>query len=224
MAEQLRRSIEGMGGHLDELEPQMIAPPHTTCETHIPWGEKYKAGWGAEISGNFWWGAIGLAFTTGDEAQISKVTKWVDEVLANARPDGYLGTYTETDDMYDDYNGWGNALGMLALLAFYDATGREDVFDAVYRCMLWFCDKWAGDQKTRYASTTLMEPMLYCYEKTGDRRLLDFCYDFYDFLERNDLFDLAMSKLLSDELHYTSNHASAIVQDIDHPALIYALY
>ncbi len=222
MAEQLRRNIEGMGGHLDELEPRMIATPYTTRETHEPWGEDCKAGWGAEISGNFWWGEIELAFTTGNEKLIAKVTKWVDEVLANARPDGYLGTYTEKDNMFDDYNGWGNALGMLALLAFYDATGREDVFEAVYRCMLWFCENWAGDRKTRYASTTLIEPMMICYEKTQDKRLLDFCHDFYDFLERNDLFDLSLSKLLSDELHYASNHASAIVQDLDHPALIYA--
>ncbi len=222
MAEQLRRNMEGMGGHLDELEPRMIATPYTTRETHEPWGEDCKAGWGAEISGNFWWGEIGLAFTTGDEALIAKVTKWVDEVLVNARPDGYLGTYTEHDNLFDDYNGWGNALGMLALLAFYDATGREDVFEAVYKCMLWFCENWAGDRKTRYASTTLIEPMMICYEKTGDRRLLDFCYDFYDFLDRNDLFDLSLKALLSDELHYASNHASAIVQDLDHPALMYA--
>ena len=36
--EQLRRNIEGMGGHLDELEPGMIATPYTMRETYEGWG------------------------------------------------------------------------------------------------------------------------------------------------------------------------------------------
>ncbi len=222
LAEQLRRNIEGLGGHLDELEPAMIATPYTTRETHKPWGKAAQAGWGAEISGNYWTGLISLAFGTGDASMIAKVDKWVTDVLKNRREDGYLGTYTDEDDLFDDYNAWGNALGMNALLSYAEATGREDVFDAVYKCMLWFCENWAGDKKTRYAGITIVKPMVTCYLKTGDVRLLDFCHDYFDFLERNDLFDISLSAMLSPELHYASQHGSACVQDMDHPALLYA--
>ena len=136
--EQLRRNIDGMGGHLDELEPNMIGTPYTTRETYLGWSEDVCAGWGAEISGNYWWGLIELAFTSGNPKMIEKAHKWVKDVLKNQREDGYLGTYRDGDNFFDDYNAWGTSCGMNALLAYYDATDSQEVLDAVYRCMLWF--------------------------------------------------------------------------------------
>ena len=49
LREQLSRSRDGMGGHLDELEPQMIATPYTTREIYKGWG-KSTLGWGGEVS------------------------------------------------------------------------------------------------------------------------------------------------------------------------------
>lgn len=222
LKEQFVRNINGMGGHLDELEPHMIGTPYTTRETYEGWGKERKAGWGAEISGNYWTGLIQLAFTSGDPNMIAKADAWVEAVLKNQRPDGYLGTYTEEDDWFDDYNAWGTAFGMKALLAYYDATGREDVFQAVYRCMLWFCENWAGDRKTRYVGIAIIETMLTCYELTADQRLLDFCIDYYDYLDRNDLFGNSVRAKLSPELHYGTNHGAGYVNGLDHPALVYS--
>ncbi len=109
MKEQLRRMIDGMGGHLDELEPGMIGTPYTTRESYEGWGKARRAGWGAEISGNYWWGLIELAYTSGDAAMIAKAERWVEAVLRNQREDGYLGTYTGEDDFFDDYNAWGTS-------------------------------------------------------------------------------------------------------------------
>lgn len=211
-----------MGGHLDELEPGMIATPYTTRETYEGWGKEKCAGWGAEISGNYWTGLIKLAFTSGDTDMIRKAEKWVEEVIANRCEDGYLGTYREGDDFFDDYNAWGTSRGMEALLAYYDATGREDILEAVHSCMLWFCRNWTGDKKTRYAGIAIVETMTKTYKLTGDKKLLDFCYDYFDFMERNDLFDLSLSAMLSPEQHYMSNHGAGYAQLIGRPALIYA--
>ncbi len=221
-AEQLRRNIDGMGGHLDELEPGMIGTPYTTRETYEGWGKERCAGWGAEISGNYWWGLIELAFTSGDPKMIEKAENWVNTVLANQREDGYLGTYRDGDDFFDDYNAWGSSCGMNALLAYYDATGRQDVLEAVHRCMLWFCRNWAGDRKTRYAGMTIVECMAKVYLLTEDSALLDFCYEYFDFMERNDLFDASLSAMLSPEVHYNSTHGSLYANQIDRPALVYA--
>jgi len=76
-----------------------------------------------------------LAFTLDDAALKEKARKWVDGALKNARPDGYLGTYTDSDNLYDDYNAWGTSCGLHALMAYYEATGREDVLEAVHRCL-----------------------------------------------------------------------------------------
>lgn len=46
---QLERSKAGMGGHLDELEPDMIAKPYVD-RTHK---SKVSAGWSGEISGTY---------------------------------------------------------------------------------------------------------------------------------------------------------------------------
>ena len=55
LREQLERNRDGMGGHLGDLEPQMVWDPYTTKKTDDKWG-LVKTGWGAEISGNYWFG------------------------------------------------------------------------------------------------------------------------------------------------------------------------
>jgi hypothetical protein len=100
-------------------------------------------------------------------------------MMKKQRPDGYLGTYYEEDaSIYEDYNAWGTACAMRGLIAFYEATGRTDVLNAVYRCMLWFCENWTGEKKTSYSGPFIMEPMVFCYYHTGDERLIRFCEDY----------------------------------------------
>ena len=55
LREQLLRSKDGMGGHLDELEPAMLLDPYLRHSSDSAWGSDIQAGWGAEISGNFWY-------------------------------------------------------------------------------------------------------------------------------------------------------------------------
>lgn len=136
LREQLIRNKAGMGGCLDALEPRMIATPYTTREPEPGWAEKERAGWGAEISGNYWGGLIGLAFALDDAELKAKAEGWVNAVLANQGDDGYLGAYTEDDNRFDDFNAAGTNRGMQALLTYYEATGRQEVLEAVQRCML----------------------------------------------------------------------------------------
>ena len=157
LLDQLLRAKDGMTGHLYEREPEMIDDPFQRKSTVPGWEDGNQEGWGGEISANFWAGYIGSAFVLGDEDMIRRATEWVDGALKNQLPDGYLGTYRyESSDIYDDYNAWSCARAARAFLAFYEATGRQDVFEAIRRAMLWFCDKWAGDQKTAYAGVSLV--------------------------------------------------------------------
>ncbi len=224
LKDQLLRSKEGMGGHLYELEPEMIADPFVSKSYVKRWGDGDQSGWGAEISGNYWTGYIQMAFTLNDPELIARATQWVDDMLKNQREDGYLGTYYEPDaKIYEDYNAWGTFCGMRGLLAFYEATGREDVFDAVYRCMLWFCDTWTGNKKTSYEGPSLIEIMVFCYYRTGDERLIRFCEEYEEFLcNTKTAFKVSYKSFLYDKLEFNSNHTAGYGIQIRQPALLYS--
>lgn len=223
LREQLIRSKNGMGGHLPEIEPGMIADPYLRKTIVKQWDGGEISGWGAEISGNYYAGLIQLAFTLDDEDLKKQAENWVNAVLKTQRPDGYLGTYREPDaKIYEDYNAWGNACGMRALLFYYEATGRQDVFDAAYRSMLWFCSAWAGNRKTCYAGALITEPMLYCYRLTEDKRLLDFAIEYADYLCEHTIFSNSYRDFLSPKLKYNANHTAAYAVAVRLPALLYA--
>jgi len=219
LREQLVRNRDGLGGHMDELEPQMMGTPYTTRESYKGWG-KSTPGWGAEISGNYWQGLVALAWTLDDPALKAKAARWVEGVMKNAEPSGYLGTYKPTDDRHEDYNA-SNTCGYLALLDFADATGRADVFEAVHKALLWFCENWAGDRKTRYGGLQLTAPMLRVYARTHDKRLLDFTLDYQRFLEQKDLFQSSARAFGGPDFEYNANHAVAYANRFSLPALIF---
>ena len=105
LREQLLRSKAGMGGHLDELEPDLIGTPFVNYSSfkRMPFQTEdadptFAAGWSGEISGLYWTGLVQLAFTLQDEELIAKATRWVEGVLQHQEPDGYLGSYPESTD------------------------------------------------------------------------------------------------------------------------------
>lgn len=222
--DQLSRNKNGMGGHLDELEPEMIRDPYIGRK-HVPgWDDADQAAWGGEISGNYWTGLIELAYSLNDDELIRKAASWVDAALKNQRDDGYLGTFDpDKDDIYADYNAWGTACGMRGLLAFYEATKRADVLKAVHRCMLWFCKYWTGEKKTSYAGPYIIEPMVFCYYHTGDRRLIDFAEEYAEFLCGHDIFKTSYKAFLKEPLEYNSNHTAGMGTQSRLPALLYTV-
>ena len=119
---QLERNKAGMGGHLDELEPEMIAKPYVDRNHN----SKVSPGWSGEISGAYWTGLVQLAFTLNDEELKAKARKWVYSTLALQEEDGYLGSYRKTDNRLEDYSAWSSNWCYRALLHYYDATGDKD--------------------------------------------------------------------------------------------------
>lgn len=224
LKEQLILNKNGLAGNLPVLEPDMILNPYLDKHDVTSWTKEEQSGWGAEISGNYWTGYIQHAFTLNDSEMIGKATNWINEMIKKQKADGYLGTYYEDDaEILDDFNAWGTATAMRGLLAFYEATGREDVFNAVYRCMKWFSINWAGDNKTGYAGAFIIEPTIYCYVKTGDKELLKFAEDYAEYLCDHDIFANSYKTYLEDEFHYNSNHTVAVGVMSRLPAILYAV-
>jgi len=75
--------------------------------------------------------------------------------MANAYPDGYFGGYTPEDNRNEDYNAWGTNRGIRAMLSFYEATKRDDVLEAVHKCLLWFVNNWT-DNRTDYCGSNMI--------------------------------------------------------------------
>ena len=222
LKEQMLRGKDGICGHLHELEPEMIADPYIKRAYVKAWEKGNQEGWGAEISGNYWTGYIEFAYTLQDPEMIRTATEWVDAVLKRQRPDGYLGTYCEEGaNIYDDYNAWGTACGMRGLLAYYEATGRKDVLEAVHRCMLWFCKNWSGDNKTTYAGPFIVETMVQTYFLTGDNRLVDFSREFLEFVAENDIFGTSYRSFLEKPYTYNTSHTAGYGCQSRLPALLY---
>lgn len=224
LKEQLIRGKNGMAGNLYKLEPGIILDPYLHKSKVDAWTDTNQSGWGGEISANYWNGYIQHAFILDDEEMKAQATYWVDEMMKNQREDGYLGTYYEEDaDPYDDYNGWSTACAMRALLNFYDVTGREDVLEAVHRCLLWFCNTWTGDKKTAYSAAYLMEPCIFCYLETQDQRLIDFAEDYAEYLCTQTIYPNSYKNFLEDEYEYTTLHTVAAGLYIRLTALLYAV-
>lgn len=224
--EQLLRSKDGMGGHMDELEPELIGTPwlkYPTVEKHPVYGDMtldFAAGLCGELSGCYWTGLVQLAFTLRDEELITKATRWVEGVLQTQEIDGYLGTFAPGRDRMMDYNPWSASWCYRALLSFYEATERKDVLDAVHRALLWFCRHWT-DYKTDYAGPFIIEPMIIVYGYTGDERLVKFSEDWLLWLEDHSQWQNKVSQYLSDELPYASYHAVGYGELVKNPAIVY---
>lgn len=222
LKDQLKIGKEGIGGHLHELEPEMIAAPFIRDYKVPAWEDRHNLGWGAELAANYWRGYIQWAYVL-DDPEMKEVAKsWVDGVLKNQLEDGYLGTFChEGDPIYDDFNGVGSGMLANVLIAYYEATKREDVLTALHRAMLWFCKTWAGDKKTSYAGGLLIEPLIGVYQLTGDKNLLDFCEDYLEYLCKNNLFGQSYKEMLSDVYHYNSNHTTGYALGARFPAKVY---
>lgn len=227
LREQLLRSKDGTGGHLDELEPDMIATPFINYSAfkYMPGSNKeadptFAAGWSSEISGTYWTGLVQLAFTLNDPELIAKADHWIDGVLAHQEPDGYLGGYPAHTNRMADYNAWGSAWCYRAMLSYYEATGRQEVLDAVYKGLLWFCENWK-DNKTDYVGAIITEPMVIVYSLTGDKRLVTFCEEWLRWMEDNSKWQNKLSQYKTDLLPYTAMHVVAYGEDMKHPAILY---
>ncbi len=217
LKEQLQRSKAGMGGHLDELEPEMIGKPYVDRNHHSP----VSPGWSGEISATYWTGLIQLAFTLNDPELIAKANSWVHATIALQEADGYLGSYRPTENRLEDYSSWSANWCYRVLLSWYEATGEKEVLDAVHRGLIWFTVNWKGDQKTNYAGPTLIESMIDVYLKTGDKRLADWCVDYLTWLDKNDIHHHGKASLERNELQFNEDHVVAFGENIKHPALVF---
>ena len=215
---QLEVGKAGMGGHLDALEPDMVAKPFVDRSYDITKGGcTGNVGWCSEISGEYWLGLVELAYTLDDPELKAKADDWVRKTLALQEEDGYLGSYRKTDNRFEDFHPWGSRLCYRALLYYYEMTGDRKYLDAVHKGLLWFVKNWTDDKFTDYVGDTVIEQMALVAKLTGDRSLVDWCDRYAAFHDKRGNGNTFHKQ----SLEVGKNHVGALATRAVLPALLW---
>ena len=144
-----------------------------------PHPELTVSDWQGEFLGTWVATASLMGFEVGDQALLEKVDRVLARWLPTQRPDGYLGTYSEAE-RWQSWDVWIQAHVMIGLLVHYDVSGRPGDLEAARKV----ADRLLVDFGPGKAylptghhhgldSSSVLEPMVLLYRRTGDQRYLD---------------------------------------------------
>ena len=153
LKEQMQRDLEGFVGNLDRIVPELINDPvygegrlrknsrvkdlGNLKDGDAEGDEQYKW-WNSETRSNWWDGFARNVMMLDDKYGIEKVHAYVTAILATQDEDGYIGIYDEEMRYnFDSENGelWSKATLYRGLLAYYEYTNDQKVFDALERAV-----------------------------------------------------------------------------------------
>ena len=150
-----------------------------------------KGWWQTEFWGKYMHSAVPYAYYV-DSAKLGNDLKHgVDRILLSQESCGYIGNYPDELRCGEGWDVWGMKYTMLGLLHYYDyVKGHDDaeaekVLNATKRLCdyvigeiglngkrnreLWTTGNWSG-----YASSSILEPVVWLYRRTKEEKYLDF--------------------------------------------------
>ena len=116
-----------------------------------------------------------------------KIERGIDRMLASQEKSGYIGNYPDELRCGEGWDVWGIKYTMMGLLHYYDGeegSGKRALEAAKRLCdyviaqigpngkrnrELWQTGNWSG-----YASSSILEPVVWLYKRTKDKKYLDF--------------------------------------------------
>jgi DUF1680 family protein len=137
--------------------------------------------WQSEFWGKWILGAIDAYLYKQDPELLSIVQKAVEGLLATQLPNGYIGNYAEEAQL-QQWDIWGRKYTLLGLMAWYDLTADKKVLEAASRVADHLLTQ-VGPGKVNIirtgnyhgmASSSILEPILKLYNRTGNVKYLDF--------------------------------------------------
>ena len=166
-----------------------------------------KGWWQTEFWGKYMHSAMPYLQYTGSAKLKSDVDRGIARMLASQETCGYIGNYPDELRCNDGWDVWGMKYTMMGLLHYYDATKSSEVLEACKRvCDYVIAELGPGGKRGRhlyqsgnwsgYASSSILEPVMWLYKRTDDKKVLDFAaYLVKDMTEAEDgprLLDLAL--------------------------------
>ena len=158
-----------------------------------------KGWWQTEFWGKWMHSAVPYSVYTRSAALGASIDHSIDRMLASQEKDGYIGNYPDELRCGEGWDVWGMKYTMMGLLHYYDGergtgngerrTGNGErgkkALEAAKRLCdyviaeigpngrrgreLWQTGNWSG-----YASSSILEPVVWLYRRTNDKKYLDF--------------------------------------------------
>ena len=140
-----------------------------------------KSRWQSEFWGKWIQGAIASYRYTRDAELYEIIKQGAEGLMATQTPDGYIGNYAPEYQL-QQWDVWGRKYSTLGLLAWYDLSGDKRALKAA-RGVIDHLMTQVGPQTTAIAMTgnyfgmascSILEPVVYLYQRTNDKRYLEF--------------------------------------------------
>ena len=140
-----------------------------------------KSRWQSEFWGKWIQGAIASYRYTRDAELYEIIKQGAEGLMATQTPDGYIGNYAPEYQL-QQWDVWGRKYSTLGLLAWYDLSGDKRALKAA-RGVIDHLMTQVGPQATAIAmpgnyfgmaSCSILEPVVYLYQRTNDKRYLEF--------------------------------------------------
>ena len=147
-------------------------------------GEENSPAWFTWEQKAYWIdGATRLALVLGDEKLLAKARAGLDYTLAHPSSTGYLGPrFLEYGEDFGGLNRWPNNVLNRGFMALADAqptpanVNPTKIVEAIHRHYI--NDK--ADYTGGMRNITNLEIVLWCYERTGDKKMLEFAQNTWD--------------------------------------------
>ena len=141
--------------------------------------------WQSEFWGKYMHSAVPYLTYTQSAKLKDSIERGVARMIASQEPCGYIGNYPDELRCGEGWDVWGMKYTMMGLLHHYDATKSAKSLDACRRLCdyvigeigpggrrgreLWQTGNWSG-----YASSSILEPVMWLYKRTKEPKYLDF--------------------------------------------------
>jgi DUF1680 family protein len=179
-----------LGGRLDLMIERHVIGTDIDYIT-APFLEKTerRLWWQSEFWGKYMHSAVPyLAYCASPELK-SDIERGIERMIASQEPCGYIGNYPDELRCGEGWDVWGMKYTMMGLLHYYDGErGTAKGARALEACRrlcdyviaeigpggrrgreLWQTGNWSG-----YASSSILEPVMWLYKRTKDGKYLDF--------------------------------------------------
>ena len=140
-----------------------------------------KSRWQSEFWGKWIQGAI-ASYRYNRDPELYQIIKNAAESLMETQlPNGYIGNYAPEYQL-QAWDIWGRKYSALGLIAWYDLSADKDALDAACRLIDHLMTQ-VGPDTTNIVSTgfyvgmassSILEPVMYLYNRTGKQKYLDF--------------------------------------------------
>ncbi|GMU23573.1 MAG: hypothetical protein AMXMBFR13_36510 [Phycisphaerae bacterium] len=181
LGQRLDRNLQGILLHKDENA--LLEPFRQRKGRDQAWAGEHVGKWLSAAS-------MACAYS-GDEALRAKLERVAQGLMATQMQDGYLGTYIE-NDRWTSWDVWVHKYNLLGLGAYYDLTSDEAALQTCRRIGDLMITTFGPDRRDilkagehqGMASASILEPMLWLYRRSDDKRYLDFAEYIVASLER----------------------------------------